>query len=464
MDAYINSVYYRRRTQWDLSMPSISSDPASCRLTDSNPRVRTIADLPPPRTVIDSYISKIVERKLRSNNFHVLRWSLDSLEETNGYMGSYHTLSITVRTGDKSEKLKFFAKTPPPTFSPQYDWLIISGTFKKEIRVYEELIPAMGNGIGHKWSVDYYHGKDMTIIVLEDAKESGYVMPDKFLPFDEEHCLWMVKTLSAFHSRSLILDEKLRRSTGQTIADLYGDMLTEAGFIEGQLQAQKYLHACVVGARTLVDLVEGLTDQERTRLKDGVAALILQMPKLVESSSKFRNLVCHRDIWANNIMFRRDSDGRPTGCYLIDYQFIRHNPPAFDFLLSLYLNTSRAIRKAHFESFRDVYCDTMSAELAAEGLDMEGCLSRAEFVQSCEELVINSLTYSAANMQVMLLTKDAAQRYFALPSDEIEHVIYGDQRAELVLSQCRSVKAYQTRIIEILEEIKEHLPDNPSDC
>lgn len=444
-------------------MPSISTDPACRRLTDSDRRARAVVDKP-AAPLADSDINKIVERKLRSNNFRVLRWSLDSLGETNGYMGSYHTLNVTVRTGDKSEKLRFFAKTPPPLYSPQYDWLVTAGTFKKELAVYEELLPGMGNGIGHKWSPDYYHGKDITIMVMEDAKESGYIMPDKFLPFDVEHCFWVVRTLAAFHSRSLILDEKLRRDAGQTIVDRYGHMLAEAGFIEGELQCEKYLRSCIVGARTMTDLVEGLTDQERTRLKDYIATMINQMPKLVETSSKFRNVVCHRDIWANNIMIRRDSAGKPTGCYLIDYQFIRYCPPALDFLLSLYLNTVRAIRKPNFESFLDAYCDTMKAELAAEGLDMEECLSRAEFVQSCKELNMNSLIYAATNLQVMLLTKDAAEKYFGLPSDEIEHVIYGDQRAELVLSQCRSVKAYQTRIIEVLEEIKEHLPDNPSDC
>lgn len=41
--------------------------------------------------LVDSDIVKIVEQKLQSNYFRLLRWSLDALGETNGYLGSYTT-------------------------------------------------------------------------------------------------------------------------------------------------------------------------------------------------------------------------------------------------------------------------------------------------------------------------------------------------------------------------------------
>ncbi|XP_076295351.1 uncharacterized protein LOC143216316 [Lasioglossum baleicum] len=447
-------------------MPSISADQACSRLTEPPSTACSIVDKPAP-PLTDPDINKIVERKLCSNNFRVLRWSLDSLSETNGFLGAYYTLSVTVQTGvgDKSRELKFFAKTPPPSVSPQYTFLVRTNTFNKEMDVYDDLMQRMGKGIGPKWIPDYYLGKDNTIIVLEDGKESGYIMPDKFLTFDEEQCIWMVRALSTFHSRSLILDEKLRRGTGQTISDLYRHLLVEVAFDNEMPQSRKYLSSSAKGAVAMVDLVQGLTDEERRKLKDRVARWIVKMPELVIPSSKHRNVICHGDIWANNIMFRTDSSsGRVAGCYIIDYQFIRYNPPAFDFLLCLYLNTDRACRSAHFTSFLDLYCDTMAAELASEGLNMEECLSRAEFVQSCKDYTGRSLVYCATNLQIMLLTKDAVEKYFIDSIDELEHVLYGDRRPELVLSQCRSVKAYQTRIVEILEEIKEVLPDYPTNC
>ncbi|XP_076650633.1 uncharacterized protein LOC143357874 [Halictus rubicundus] len=445
-------------------MSLISTNQACTRLTEP-PTVRSVVDKP-ASLLTDHDVDKIVERKLCSNNFRVLRWSLDSLNETNGYLGFYYTLSVTVETGgDKSRELKFFVKTPPPTTSPQYTFLVDTNVFNKELTVYDDLVPRLGIGTGSKWIPDFYLGKNNTIIVFEDGKESGYETPDKLLPFDEEQCVWIVRTLSAFHSRSLILDEKLRRDTGQTIHDLYGHLLVEAGFCDDNPLSQKYLKASIKGSVAMVDLLEGLTDEERRQLEDRISWWSMRLPKLVLPSTKYRNVICHRDIWANNIMFRRDrSAGRINGCYLIDYQFISYSPPAFDFLLSLYLNSDRATRTAHFASLVDLYCDTMTAELASEGLNMEECLSRAEFVQSCKDYTATVLTYSLTNLQIMLLGKEIVEKYFVGSVEQLQYMMYGDRRPEVVLEQCRSIKPYRTRMIEMLEEVKENLPDIPTDC
>lgn len=80
--------------------------------------------------------------------------------------------------------------------------------------------------------------------------------------------------------------------------------------------------------------------------------------------------MCHRDTWANSIMFRRDSTGKPIGCYLIDFQFLRYSPPALDFMFCIYLTTDRATRYRCFDLLVDAYRDTMRQELVAEGLDV----------------------------------------------------------------------------------------------
>ncbi|CAK9795897.1 hypothetical protein ANTPLA_LOCUS562 [Anthophora plagiata] len=446
-------------------MAAISADPACC-LTDTT----TKSQLCPTKEkqtalLLDSDVNKIVERKLRSNNFCVLHWSLDSLGETNGYLGQYYTLSVNVKIDNKSKHLKFFAKTPPPTSSPQYDFLIRYNTFNKEILVYSELIPTMGIGTGAKWVPDYYLSKSNAILVLEDATQEGYVTPDKYIAFDEEHCISVVKAISTFHSRSLILDEKLRQSTGQTILDLYGHVLEEVAFVADDVAARKYLSSCVKGACTMVDLVEGLNENEATMMKYWIATWVPKLPTLLESSDKYRNVMCHRDIWPNNIMFKRDTrTGKPVSCYLIDFQFLRYSPPAIDFMICLLLVTDCAIRRRLYDQLIDLYCGTMKKELAAEGLDVQKCLPREEFVASCNEVKGVALTYSIANMQIMLLTKQAVDKYFIGSTDQLEYVMYGDQRCDLVKSQCRSRKSYQTRITEVIEEIRVYLANNPGKC
>ncbi|XP_053975513.1 uncharacterized protein LOC128874634 [Hylaeus volcanicus] len=441
-------------------MATVSADPACC-LTDSRSKVSPPSDEPATTPLSDSDVNTIVERKLRTKNFRVLRWSLDSLGETNGFLGSYYTLSVTVRTDDKSKDFKFFVKTPPPSYSPQYEFLVRSNTFNKEIIIYDEMIPKLGTGIGPKWVPEFFLGRNNEVMVMEDVTQEGYVNPDKYVPFDDDHCMWLTRAMSALHSRSLIFDEKLRRSTGKTIMDLYGKLFEESAFIETEIRARTYLYACNLGAKALVDLVEGFTDEEKTTVKNRLDRWIVKIPKLMEHPSKYRHVLVHRDVWANNIMIKRDSKGKAIGCHLVDFQFMRYSPPAVDFVYSLYLTTNRATRRRCYDSLIELYLDTMRKELAAEGLDIDECFPRSQFIESCKEVTPSAIVYTVANLQIMLLSKEAVDRYFVGKSDELEDVMYGDKRPELVLSHCH-MDTYRTRVLEVIEEVKDHLPDYPN--
>lgn len=441
-------------------MATISADPACCLTDSAKSQPSAVREKPAP-LLLDSDINKIVERKLRSNNFRVLHWSLDSLGETNGFLGQYYTLSVTVKIDDKSKHLKFFAKTPPSTSSPQYDFLFRHDIFNKEITVYRDMIPKMGVGHATKWAPDYYLGKNSAIIVLEDATENGYVTLDKYLTFDEEHSILLVRTLSTFHSRSLILDEKLRRSTGQTIMDLYEHILKEVGFVKDDVAVHRYSSASIKGASAIVDLTEGLKDGEASAIKAWIAKWVPKLSSLLEPSGKFRNLVCHRDVWSNNMMFKRDSAGKPVGCYLVDFQFVRYSPPAIDFVCCLLLTLDRATRLRHYDRLIDIYHDTMRKELAIDGLSVDDCLPRQQFAESCKHVKGLALLYVITNMQIMLLSKEAVDEYFIQSPMLLEHVLHGDKRPDVVRSQCRIRKEYLQRQTEIVEEIRDYLADNP---
>ena len=253
-----------------------------------------------------SDVDKIVGRRLGTAEFRVSSWSLDMLGETNGFLGQYYTLSVTMEDGGS---LRFFAKTPPPTTSPQYDFLVRHNTFNKEIDVYGEIIPEMGVGSGEKWLPDYYLGKNDRIIVLEDAVDSGYAMLDKYEAYGKGHWLLLARVIATLHSRSLILDERLRRGTGRTLFEVYGHLLEEVAFVESEPLAGKYLSSCVKGAWAMVDMNESLGGREAAAIKDWIGEWVPRLPELVVSSDRWRNVMCHRDLWSNNIMFKMDGEG-----------------------------------------------------------------------------------------------------------------------------------------------------------
>lgn len=432
---------------------------ATIRSESTSRRRCTAADRRPSALLLDSDVERIVERELGPDESRVTRgWSLDKLGETNGFLGQYYTLTVTVVTGNgESRSLRYFAKTPPPTSSPQYDFLVRHNTFNKEIDVYGVIIPEMGVGSGPKWLPDYYLGKNDRIIVLEDAVDSGYATLDKYATYGKEHWILLATAIATLHSRSLILDERLRRGTGRTILDVYGHLLEEVAFIDSEPLAAKYLASCVKGACAMVDMNEGLRGERAAAIKGWIGEWVPRLPELVAPSDKWRKVMCHRDLWSNNIMFKTDNGGRPVGCYLVDFQFLRYSLPAHDFEIALALTTSRAVRRECRHLLLDVYYETVRRELAGEGLAAEECLPREQFVKSCEEARGMALAFAVANMQVMLLSKQAVEEYFVGSTEKLEHYVYGDRRPDLVRSECRANQMYRIRITEVIEEIGERI-------
>ncbi|CAL7937484.1 unnamed protein product [Xylocopa violacea] len=435
-------------------MAAISAD--QCRLND--PALSQACPVANESSLLlDSDVDKIVERKLRTTNFRVSQWRLEQLEKVDGFLGQYHRLYVTVKTGDRTERFRFFAKALPLSGSHLCSYVVESNALNKEIAIYSELIPRLGPGTCSKWSSDFYLGKSNAILVLEDAKENGYETVDRYLTYDEDHCVWAVRTFSVLHSRSLILDEKLRRSTGQTMLDVYGEMLSEVGLNTSNPYVSKFLQASCIGAESIIDLVEGLTSVERAALKQWANTWISRLPQMITRSKKFRNLISHGDVWANNIMFKEDSNGKVVGCYLVDMQYVRFSPPAIDFMMVSYLTTDYATRKQCYARLLDVYYDTMKKELASEGLDVERCLPRAEFLQSCDELRATVMAFALAYLPIMLISNDTLEKYSVKSSEGSNDVLHGDKRVEVVMLQWQITGQYKQRLTDLIIEIRDRL-------
>ncbi|XP_012531490.2 uncharacterized protein LOC105833925 [Monomorium pharaonis] len=445
----------RQQTSECNDMTAINVD-KTCSVLPISPQDRWKTSL-----LTNCDINKILERKFGSGKARLIDWRLESLDGIKGFLGQYYYLHIKARINSKTQSLRFFGKTPPPTHSPQFEFLQRYDTFNKEIMIYTDLMRRMGAGGSPKWMVECYLCKRNVIIVLEDASIDGYATLNKYIPYDEEHCVWLLRTLSRLHSRSLLLDERLRRESDRTIFDLYGQLLNEVLFVDGDDRSEKALTSGIIGFCAMVDELEELDDKGKIIVKRRITEWSRKMSQLLAPSKKYRNVICHRDIWSNNIMFRYDLTGNINGCYLIDLQFLRYCPPAIDFACCLYLTTDRNTRDRNFDSFARIYHDSFARGLAEEGLDVENCLPWTTFQKSYAEMRDVALVYAALNLQIMLLSNETATDYFCDSTEKLEQVLYGDKRGELVRYQCEKEPAYKMRIFEILHEIKDCLPEHP---
>jgi len=407
----------------------------------------------------DRDVNEILKREFPAGDFRLVDWSLKPLDEKNGFFGQYYHLHVTARVDvERTKKLRFFAKAMLPPDSAQHSLQMRNNfninTFNKEIILYTDLAEQM-RAIGDlEWMMKCYHCQRDVVIVLEDASLSGYVMLDKYVPFDEEHCVLVLRSLANLHSKSLILDERLRRE-GRSLPDLYGPLLQESLFSKEEI-AKMLLGSCVWGFNALIDLDEELDDDDKTDVKRRIAEWTRDFTRLLGASGKHRNVICHRDTWANNIMFRYDPSGSPNGCRLIDFQFYTYCPPAIDFMTFLYFTNDRASRDRNLDSFARIYHDSFAQLLADEGFDANEHLSWTAFRDSFEDARNIAIVYAASCMQVMLLSSETVMRFI-----DNEDFMYGEKRAQLMRYQCEKEPIFKARLLEIVREIKDRLPDHP---
>lgn len=78
---------------------------------------------------------------------------------------------------------------------------------------------------------------------------------------------------------------------------------------------------------------------------------------ILDKDTKF-NVMCHGDLWINNLMFKYDSCDRVCGVKLIDLQTVRYTSPVMDILHFIYSSTLAELRKYHLDS---LLCDYMNS-------------------------------------------------------------------------------------------------------
>lgn len=163
----------------------------------------------------DEECFEIVRKKLSQesmDHYKLVSYEVVPLSSCSGFMGQYFKLKTTVASSLDTRKIEFFTKLPPSTDSPQHDFNLEMGSFRKEVDLYTTVFPEVLSGLDKRCIPECFLGLDDAVIVLEDMAHSGFVMTDKHVPFDYEHCAVMMRTLGKFHAKSLIFEELTQKS------------------------------------------------------------------------------------------------------------------------------------------------------------------------------------------------------------------------------------------------------------
>ncbi|CAK9832998.1 hypothetical protein ANTRET_LOCUS9747 [Anthophora retusa] len=406
----------------------------------------------------DEECFEIIRKKLHKDSmedFSLIAYEVIPIDEVNGFMGQYFTLKATVaspRSPLETKSINFFTKIPPPMTSPQYDFMQEYGSFKKEVALYTTVFPEVLDGLDKRCIPECFLGLENDVIVLEDMAHNGYEMTDKFKPFDFEHCTILMKTLARFHAKSLIFERLYKKN----LHDEFSHCMQETLWPLKDGRAKAMFEAAVKGIVSLIDMIPNLNEEEREKFREKLVDLCADHANKLLPSMKHKNVLCHGDLWANNILFKYDVDGKPLECCLIDFQLARYNPPAHDILCFLQFTTTRQLREEHGEKLFKIYHETMAESLQEAGLDIANVFPWKEFLQSIEDLRLMCITHGMLNIPIMLLDPSAASKYFSDEPELLESVLYTD-RTPLICEQVKNVPRYQDRIMDSMLELYDHV-------
>ena len=406
----------------------------------------------------DEECFEIVRKKLHQDSmedFSLVTYEVVPIAEVNGFMGQYFTLKATVACPQsplETRSINFFTKIPPPMSSPQYDFIQQYGSFRKEVALYTTVFPEVLDGVDKRCIPECFLGLEDDVIVLEDMAHSGYEMTDKFKPFDLEHCKVLMKTLARFHAKSLIFEELCQKN----LHDEFSHCMQETLWPLKDGRAKAMFDAAVKGIVSMIDLMPQLDEDQRRKFRAKVIDLSADHARKLSPSVKHKNVLCHGDLWANNILFKYDSDEKPVECCLIDFQLVRYNPPAHDILCFLQFTTTRKLREKHSEELFRVYHESMAEALRESNLDITRVFPWDEFIESIEDLRVMCIAHGVLNIPIMLLEPSAASKYFSEEPDLLESVLYVD-RTPLVCEQLKDVPQYRARMMDALLELYDHV-------
>ncbi|EDW46420.1 uncharacterized protein LOC6618233 isoform X1 [Drosophila sechellia] len=308
-----------------------------------------------------------------------------------GYLGDYYALTLRYCHEEEEiiREIEFFVKAMPQ----QSAELAKESIFQKESWLYDTLIKKLQALSNVKWSPDcVYSRKDL--MVLENIKLKGFTAAGS-AELNENFMKPLIKSVAAFHSASLVYEHQTKTNIGQT----FGDNLLEITVDSEIAWFTTGLSAVLAIVRSL-DKYQG--NREQSFIDDKLMGIMGRIYEQAAPSKKYRNVLCHRDLWAGNIFFPPEKSGPAL---LIDFQTCRYAPPASDLNFCLYMNLSSSKRTQMEKKGIDLYHTYLLQNLLELGLE-ELAISKSELLESYEEFRLFGVVYRAVAATVVKVPTD----------------------------------------------------------
>lgn len=343
----------------------------------------------------------------------------------------------------------FFVKTLP-TGSEQRKFMIETNLFRKEATIYTDILSRMSS-IGSTCAAKSYFARD-DILVLEDLTLKGYKLMPERTNFSQKHVQIVLKTLANLHAMSINFEKTTLKDSMDKI---YDKTLFEAIIDSDNTWFQ-------TGLKTIEMIALNRSKCGRDPvmcklIKDQLLKGFEKIYDLVRKPpSQYRKVLCHRDIWRNNLMFQfkepTNDYSEPIDCVLVDFQLARCVPPAVDIIVTLYLLQQTNERKRDFLDNLKHYYDCLGMSLKHFEMDVQEILPFDEIVESCEHFKLLGALIKAIYIQTTYFPCEEMKK---LRSDDEKYKDFVNNDRSILLKFIDTDKIFRDWMLEAVEELVE---------
>lgn len=395
---------------------------------------------------------KVLGAHLGSSQYRLKSCREERFSEKCGFLGDHKKLTLEIERDGNAERLSFFVKGMPMEPS-QRKFVEDVGLCRKETSFFNGLVRKVKeNGIDLLDSVipKCYLALKNELLIFEDLSTRGFDKLYMRESYDLNTVSLILRKIAAFHASFLILEERLTTTKAgkYRIIDHYKEELSEPFYNDTVISAKGNL-----SSRRSSGVTVDMFCLNQEGFKDFVASSIGRQPEQVKPSSRYRNTVCHGDLWTNNILLKLDHQNSPVDCLLVDLQTLRYNPPAHDVMAFLYLTTDRSFRALFMSQCLEIYHRALSEFLIQHRVDVADVVSWEDFLGSCREAKEFAVNQSLTHFQNIMMTSEQVKELFADLEFGERHMF--EDRSEYVVKLCGDDGEYRDKLGEAVSDLME---------